>query len=84
MFNWFGYYHYDYIISIIDEVQKDRTKRRLKGLTMKSRFHEDLKDYLNGVWVQEPDEPEPEKKEEKDKSENLKMHIGNVKDAKNC
>lgn len=81
MLGWLGYYHYDYIISIIDEVQKDRTKRRLKGLTMKSRFHEDLKDYLNGVWIQEPDEPEPE---EKDESENLKLNIGNVKDAKNC
>jgi hypothetical protein len=81
MFGWFGYYHYDSIIKIIDEVQKDRTKRRLKGLTMKSRFHEDLKDYLNGLWVQEPDETEEEKKDE---SENIKLNIGNVKEAKNC
>lgn len=84
MFGWLGYYHYDYIIAIIDEVQKDRTKRRLKGLTMKSRFHEDLKDYLNGVWIQEPDETEPKKKEEKDESENLELNVGNVKDSKNC
>mgnify|MGYP003111167071 FL=1 len=81
MFGWFGYYHYDTIIKIIDKVQQDRTKRRLKGLTMKSRFHEDLKDYLNGLWVQEPDEKEEEKKDE---SENLKLNIGNVKEAKNC
>jgi len=79
MFGWLRYYHYDYIISIIDKVQEDRTKRRLKGLTMKSRFHEDLKDYLNGVWIQEPDEPK-----KKDMSENLKLNIGNVKEAKNC
>ena len=74
MFGFFNYYHYDTIINIIEEVQKDRQKRRLKGLTMKSKFADDLKDYLNGVWEKEQDE-EPK--------ENIKVQIGEVKDCKN-
>ena len=74
MFGFFNYYHYETIINIIEEVQKDRQKRRLKGLTMKSKFADDLKDYLNGVWVKEQDEEE---------KENIKVQIGEVKDCKN-
>ena len=74
MFGFFNYYHYETIINIIEEVQKDRQKRRLKGLTMKSKFADDLKDYLNGVWVKEQDE---------EQKENIKVQIGEVKDCKN-
>ncbi len=79
MFGLFNYYHYETIISIIDIVNEDRQKRRLKGKTMKSKFHEDLKDYLNGVWVKEPEEDVTEKKDTK---ENIKVEIGEVKDCK--
>ncbi len=79
MFGLFNYYHYETIISIIDIVNEDRQKRRLKGKTMKSKFHEDLKDYLNGVWVKEPEEDVSEKKDTK---ENIKVEIGEVKDCK--
>tara|TARA_Y100001972_G_scaffold4998_1_gene5481 strand:- start:17 stop:265 length:249 start_codon:yes stop_codon:yes gene_type:complete len=81
MFGFFNYYHYETIINIIEEVQKDRQKRRLKGLTMKSKFADDLKDYLNGVWVKEQDEDQEEHKEEP--KENIKVQIGEVKDCKN-
>tara|TARA_R100000697_G_C5411140_1_gene187928 strand:+ start:378 stop:626 length:249 start_codon:yes stop_codon:yes gene_type:complete len=81
MFGFFNYYHYETIINIIEEVQKDRQKRRLKGLTMKSKFADDLKDYLNGVWVKEQDEDQVENKE--DPKENIKVQIGEVKDCKN-
>ena len=83
MFSWFNYWHYDELIRIIDLVSEDRKKRRLNGKTMKSKFAEDLKDYLNGVWVEEQEEnlvkPKEEKKQEKEEEmdENIKMYIEN-------
>lgn len=86
MFGLFNYYHYETIINIIEEVQKDRQKRRLKGLTMKSKFADDLKDYLNGVWIKEKDEDQEEHKQAEqteEPKENIKVEIGEVKDCKN-
>ena len=81
MFGWFNYWHYDDLIKIIDKVTEDRQKRRLNGKTMKSKFSEDLKDYLNGIWVEEKDdEKQNEKKQEKqtdDVEENVRMYIEN-------
>ena len=83
MFGWFNYWHYDDLIKIINKVAEDRVKRRLNGKTMKSKFSEDLIDYLNGVWVEEQEEnlvkPKEEEKKEKqtELDENLKMYIEN-------
>ena len=80
MSSWFNYWHYNDLISIIDLVSEDRKKRRLNGKTMKSKFSEDLKDYLNGVWVEEQEENlvKPKEDEKKDDiEENVRMYIKN-------
>ena len=84
MFGWFNYWHYDDLIKIIDKVTEDRQKRRLHGKTMKSKFSEDLKDYLNGIWVEEKDDEKAvinqvTKKvtENPENEENIRMYIEN-------
>lgn len=66
MLSWlFNYWTVDQIIILIEEVDKKRKLRRLQGKTMNSTFADDLKDSLNGVIIQEPENVE----------ENVKMSI---------
>ncbi len=51
MLSWiFGDYFYKCdLIKMIDEIDKKRKDKRIKGLTMNSSFAEDLKNALNGI-----------------------------------
>jgi len=51
MYSWiFGDYFYkNDLIKMIDEIDKKRKDKRLKGLTMNSTFAEDLLNALNGI-----------------------------------
>ena len=71
MLSWlFNYWTVDQIIILIEEVDKKRKLRRLQGKTMNSTFADDLKDSLNGVIIQEP-----ENVEQAEQTENVKMSI---------
>ena len=66
MLSWlFNYWTVDQIIILIEEVDKKRKSKRLQGKTMNSTFADDLKDSLNGVIIQEPENVE----------ENVKLSI---------
>ena len=51
MYSWiFGDYFYkNDLIKMIDEIDKKRKDKRLKGLLMNSTFADDLKNALNGI-----------------------------------
>lgn len=51
MLSWiFGDYFYKCdLIKMIEEIEKKRKDKRLKGLTMNSSFAEDLTNSLNGI-----------------------------------
>ena len=51
MYSWiFGDYFYkNDLIKMIDEIDKKRKDKRLKGLLMNSTFADDLKNSLNGI-----------------------------------
>jgi len=51
MLSWiFGDYFYKCdLIKMIEEIEKKRKEKRLKGLTMNSSFAEDLKNALHGI-----------------------------------
>lgn len=67
MYSWiFGEYFYKYeLIKMIDEIDKKRKLKRLKGETMNSTFSEDLKNALNGI--EEIIDIDAEKKNDKKK-----------------
>lgn len=54
LYNWlFNSWTVEEIIDAIDKIQEKRKKRRLDGLTMKSSFADDLKDYIKGIEINE-------------------------------
>ena len=71
MLSWlFNYWTVDQIIILIEEVDKKRKLRRVQGKTMNSTFADDLKDSLNGVIIQEPEE-----QTQAEQTQNVKMSI---------
>jgi len=72
MYSWiFGEYFYKYeLIKMIDEIDKKRKLKRLKGETMNSTFSEDLKNALNGIEeiIDVDAEKNNDKKKKTDKS----------------
>lgn len=77
MFGWFYSWSTSQICALIDEVDKKRKLKRLQGETMKSTFADDLKDSLNGVIIQEPEEQTQAEQTQEDQDENVKMYIKN-------
>lgn len=86
MYSWFfgKYFYEDELFNLIDIINNRRKQRRLKGLTMRSSFAEDLKDLIKGINIIE-EEKEEIKKSSSDSSilydnkrdENIKMYIEN-------
>ena len=73
MYSWiFGDYFYkNDLIKMIDEIDKKRKDKRLKGLLMNSTFADDLKNSLNGIEEIVDMEEENNKKSNSSKTSDL-------------